>query len=268
MKRRALLGRFFSALLAGVGLGRAGTAAAQALGINWNRKAFAARTPEDALKALGQGGTPVASPELQLDVSLGPAQGDAQMFAYLTCTRPDVRRVVLLAEKDPTPLSCVVDFNDGAALPLRLPIKAEQGGGMVAFAVLADGRVLTARDEMAGAMPRVPASINPASPPEPTRIRAQLSTGFAVVRAWLSHGMEPGRPAADPATKPVEAWHITEVLVQHDGRAVLRLQCGPWVARDPVLQFNLGGAKLGDRIKVSWLDNRGRRRADEGAVGY
>ena len=43
-------------------------------------------------------------------------------------------------------------------------------------------------------------------------------------------------------------------------------QWGMSVAKNAFLQFNIGGAKAGDRIGVAWLDNRGETRTDEALV--
>jgi sulfur-oxidizing protein SoxZ len=55
--------------------------------------------------------------------------------------------------------------------------------------------------------------------------------------------------------------------VQHEGRPVLTAQWGPAMSRNPFVQCVLKGARLGDRITVSWVDNRGERRTDEATVG-
>jgi len=38
------------------------------------------------------------------------------------------------------------------------------------------------------------------------------------------------------------------------------------VAKNPFLQFNVKGAKAGDKITVSWVDNKGDKRSDEATV--
>lgn len=101
---------------------------------------------------------------------------------------------------------------------------------------------------------------------DPTRIRAQLSGDKATVRMLMSHEMESGQ-RKDAAGKTIPAWYIQEVVVRHNGKPVLTAQWGPAVSKNPFLQFNLKGAKAGDRIAVSWVDNRGDRRSDEAVVG-
>jgi len=38
------------------------------------------------------------------------------------------------------------------------------------------------------------------------------------------------------------------------------------VAKNPFLQFNVKGAKVGDKITISWVDNKGDKRSDEATV--
>ena len=99
----------------------------------------------------------------------------------------------------------------------------------------------------------------------PMRIRAQASGGNAIVRILMSHDMESGH-RKDAAGKTIPAWHITEVTASHNGKAVLAAEWGPAVARNPFLQFTVKGAKAGDRISISWKDNRGDTRTDEALV--
>ena len=100
---------------------------------------------------------------------------------------------------------------------------------------------------------------------QPTRIRAQASGDKTVVRMLLAHEMESGQ-RKDAAGQTLPAWFIREVSVLLNGKPVLTAQWGPAVAKNPLVQFSLKGAKAGDRIAVAWVDNRGERRSDEGVV--
>ncbi len=100
---------------------------------------------------------------------------------------------------------------------------------------------------------------------EPTRIRAQAQGSTTVVRLRVAHEMESGQ-RKDAAGKTIPAWHVTEIAVALNGRLVLSAQWGTAVAKNPYVQFDLRGARAGDKIAVSWLDNRGARRGDETLV--
>jgi sulfur-oxidizing protein SoxZ len=100
---------------------------------------------------------------------------------------------------------------------------------------------------------------------EPSRIRAQVQGATTVVRVRVAHEMESGQ-RKDAAGKPVPAWHVTEFQVALNGRPVLTAQWGTAVSKNPFVQFNLRGAKAGDKVTVAWVDNRGARRSDDTLV--
>ena len=100
---------------------------------------------------------------------------------------------------------------------------------------------------------------------DPMRIRAQAAGDKATVRVLMSHEMETGQ-RKDAAGQTIPAWYIQEVTAQLNGKIVLTAQWGPSVAKNPFLQFNLKGAKAGDKITIQWVDNRGDKRSDEAVV--
>ncbi|MEY2954215.1 MAG: thiosulfate oxidation carrier complex protein SoxZ [Pseudomonadota bacterium] len=100
---------------------------------------------------------------------------------------------------------------------------------------------------------------------DPMRIRAQATGANATVRVLMSHEMETGQ-RKDAAGKVIPAWHIQEVSAAHNGKPVLTAEWGPSVSKNPFLQFTVKGAKAGDKIAISWKDNRGDSRTDEATV--
>ena len=100
---------------------------------------------------------------------------------------------------------------------------------------------------------------------DPMRIRAQAAGDKATVRVLMSHEMETGQ-RKDAAGKPIPAWYIQEVNATLNGKAVLQADWGPSVSKNPFLQFSVKGAKAGDRVVVTWKDNRGETRTDEATV--
>ena len=100
---------------------------------------------------------------------------------------------------------------------------------------------------------------------DPMRIRAQMQGGNAVVRVLMSHEMESGQ-RKDAAGATIPAWHITEVVAALNGIPVLTAQWGTAIAKNPFTEFVVKGAKSGDKISISWIDNRGDTRTDEATV--
>lgn len=94
------------------------------------------------------------------------------------------------------------------------------------------------------------------------RIRAQAQAGGALVRVLMSHEMETGL-RKDAGGNLVPAWHITDVTVTLDGQTVLSAQWGTAISKNPFTEFFVKGARAGDKIAITWVDNRNDRRTDE-----
>jgi sulfur-oxidizing protein SoxZ len=101
--------------------------------------------------------------------------------------------------------------------------------------------------------------------PDPMRIRAQANGDKAVVRVLMAHEMETGQ-RKDSSGKIIPAWHIADVTASLNGKQVLTAEWGPSVSKNPFLQFTIKGAKAGDKVSISWKDNRGETRTDEATV--
>jgi sulfur-oxidizing protein SoxZ len=100
---------------------------------------------------------------------------------------------------------------------------------------------------------------------DPMKIRASLRDGVADVRVLMAHEMETGQ-RKDASGNLVPAWFITEVTAALNGTPVLKVQWGPAISKNPYLSFKVKGAKSGDTITVSWVDNKGDKRTDEAKV--
>ncbi len=100
---------------------------------------------------------------------------------------------------------------------------------------------------------------------DPMRIRAQVSGDNSTVRVLMSHEMESGQ-RKDASGKTVPAWFIQEVTATHNGKTVMTAQWGPSVSKNPFMQFIVKNAKAGEKITVTWKDNKGDTRTDEATI--
>ncbi|HWQ40003.1 MAG TPA: thiosulfate oxidation carrier complex protein SoxZ [Burkholderiales bacterium] len=92
---------------------------------------------------------------------------------------------------------------------------------------------------------------------EPMRIRVTLQGEIADVKVLIFHPMETGL-RKDPVTgQTVPAHFIKTIVATHNGKPVLQAQWSQAVSRNPFLNFRVRGAKAGDRIALSWEDDRG-----------
>ena len=100
---------------------------------------------------------------------------------------------------------------------------------------------------------------------EPMKIRATLQGDVADVRVLMAHPMETGQ-RKDAKGEIVPQHFIRSVLVTHNGKPVLDAQWSQAVSRNPFLGLRVKGARAGDKISVTWVDNKGDKRTDETAV--
>lgn len=59
---------------------------------------------------------------------------------------------------------------------------------------------------------------------------------------------------------------IQSVVATHNGKTVLDAQWSQAISRDPFLGLRIKGAKVSDKLSVTWVDNKGEKRTDEAAV--
>lgn len=100
---------------------------------------------------------------------------------------------------------------------------------------------------------------------EPMKIRATLQGDVADVRILMMHPMETGQ-RKDAKGEIVPLHFIQSVVITHNGKTVLDAQWSQAVSRNPFLGLRVKGAKAGDKIAVTWTDNKNEKRTDEVAV--
>jgi len=77
--------------------------------------------------------------------------------------------------------------------------------------------------------------------------------------------METGQ-RKDAQGKTIPAWYIQNVTATHNGKTVLAAEWGPAVSKNPFLSFKFKGAQKGDKVQVTWIDNKGDKRTDEATI--
>ena len=99
----------------------------------------------------------------------------------------------------------------------------------------------------------------------PMRIRAAAKDGVTEVRVLMAHVMETGQ-RKDSSGALIPAHFITELSAKHNDKLVLSAQFGPSVSTNPYLAFKFKGGAKGEKVIVSWKDNKGDSRTDEATV--
>ena len=98
----------------------------------------------------------------------------------------------------------------------------------------------------------------------PMKIRARLAGDYTDIRVLMAHPMETGQRKVKG--KLVPAHFIENVTVKVNGKTVVEAQTSQAVSRNPVFAFRLKGAKQGDKLEISWLDNEGETNKIDGAI--
>ncbi len=100
---------------------------------------------------------------------------------------------------------------------------------------------------------------------EPISIRAVLVNDSVEMKIMAKHPMESGL-RRDEEGKRVPAHYIETLVVKCKDRVVLDAYLGMAVSENPSITFSFRGAQKGDPVSVTWVDNRGQTRTDQGVV--
>ena len=113
---------------------------------SYNKGSFEAKNLNDALKALGAG-APTASKDVVIG---GPdiAENGAVVPLTVSSTLPNVKQLLLVVEKNPSPL--VAMFNVTPAVDANFQTRAKMGqtSDVYAVAITTDGKALYAKKEV------------------------------------------------------------------------------------------------------------------------
>ena len=100
---------------------------------------------------------------------------------------------------------------------------------------------------------------------EPMKIRAAMQGDKVEVKVLMSHIMETGQ-RKDAKGAAIPAHFIQNVTAVHNGKTVLSAQWGPSVSTNPFLSFRFKGGKAGEKVAITWTDNKGDKRTDEATI--
>jgi sulfur-oxidizing protein SoxZ len=99
------------------------------------------------------------------------------------------------------------------------------------------------------------------------KIRTKQQDGLTLVRLLMTHPMETGRRRDEATGEIVPAHFIREVKIEHNGKLVVSGELSTAVSKDPYLSVRFRGGRPGDKIRVSWVDNLGRKDSAEAVIG-
>ncbi len=100
-----------------------------------------------------------------------------------------------------------------------------------------------------------------------TKIKTRPKDGATEILVLVNHPMETGNRVDAKTKEKIPAHFIQKLTVEVNGKPVAVADLGVAISKDPLIGVAVKGAKVGDKVKVSWSDNKGETGTAEAAVG-
>jgi len=94
---------------------------------------------------------------------------------------------------------------------------------------------------------------------ETMKMRATMKGDVTDVKVLIQHPMDTGLMKDKKTDKLIPAHFINQVVATLNGKTVLESQWGVGIAKNPFIGFRIKGAKAGDKVAVSAVDNLGTK---------
>jgi sulfur-oxidizing protein SoxZ len=95
------------------------------------------------------------------------------------------------------------------------------------------------------------------------RLKASVKDGITKVKTLIKHPMENGLRKELETGKLVPAHFIEEVTCEHKGKVVMSAIWSGAISKNPYCAFQFKGGVQGDKIKLTWKDNKGQTDSKE-----
>lgn len=100
-----------------------------------------------------------------------------------------------------------------------------------------------------------------------TKIKTRPKDGITEILVLVDHPMETGQ-RVDPKTKEkIPAHWIQKLTVELNGKTVADVDMGVGISKNPLITVAVKATKAGDKVKVSWSDNKGEKGGGDATVG-
>jgi sulfur-oxidizing protein SoxZ len=88
------------------------------------------------------------------------------------------------------------------------------------------------------------------------RVSAKFQNGITEVKALLKHPMESGLRTDKTTGELIPAHFIKELKCEHNGKEVMSALWSGSISKNPYVEFRFKGGVVGDKVSVSWKDNK------------
>lgn len=269
LKRRAFLGVVVA------GLAGALLFPLRVLAAMWNKAAFDAEKLDTAQKSLEINGE-ITSKDIQI-IAPDRAENGAIVQVEISANIPNVEAIAIFVEKNPTPLIANImlsqnkENNIVAQAKLVTRIKMAETSDIKVI-VSAGGKYFTASKQVlvvengcgggGSGLEKFETSMKLRAKQKGDVNSKSLITE---VKAIIIHPMHTGR-GKDDFDKIIAAHFIQLIDITLNEKPALQIQCGTGIAKNPYLTCYLDGAKIGDKINLTWFDNLGNTSTGEVVV--
>ena len=258
MKRRNFLGLVAAATVSALLL------PLRAVAAMWNKAAFDAEKLADAQSNSGNIGE-ISSNDIFINAP-DRAENGAIVQVEIATSIANVEAVAIFVEKNPTPLiaNIMLGMGVGVSAQAKLVTRIKMAETSdIKIIVKADGKYFTASKNVQVLENGCGGGGNGREKFESSmKLRAKQKDNLTEIKAIIIHPMHTGR-GKDDFDKIIPAHFIQLIDLTLNGKPALQIQCGTGIAKNPYLTCYVNGAKIGDKINLTWHDNLGKTGAGE-----
>jgi sulfur-oxidizing protein SoxZ len=98
------------------------------------------------------------------------------------------------------------------------------------------------------------------------KVRTRTQEGKVEVLILITHPMETGLRTDKQTKQKIPAHFIQTVDIEVGGKQVASAELGIGISQNPLIGFRLNEGKTGDKLKVTWQDNKGETGVYEGEI--
>jgi sulfur-oxidizing protein SoxZ len=100
-----------------------------------------------------------------------------------------------------------------------------------------------------------------------TKIKTRAREGATEILVLVNHPMETGQRVDAKTKEKIPAHWIQKLTIELNGKTVADIDMGVAISKDPLLAIAVKSAKNGDKVNVSWSDNKGEKGGADTTVG-
>ena len=98
------------------------------------------------------------------------------------------------------------------------------------------------------------------------KLKTSFKNGVATIKMLIAHPMESGFRKDSKTGKVIPAEYITNVTCTIHDEVVMETEWGGFISKNPYLSCKARGFALGDKVVVTWVDNKKNTDRVEGMI--